>query len=320
MNRRWWQVGGAGRWWALVASAGLALGCSAVRATAADWSSGGIFLPLGHGARAHGLGGSGVTLLRDDTAVYWNPANLTWSERRSGLTVMVAEIFPGVGDGYQTLGYGRRTGTTLGDSVQSVRTSRWGYGLFYSHLGLDFETSTWSENTIRLAGAWGFCNYASLGAATKVQWLQSDFEAGGATGFGLDLALSALVTDRLFAAFVARDVFTRVQFDTDTTQDQETQLDVGLEFLARRSLTILGEGSMRDGSFARTRFAAEWRERRNILALRGAYTFLSGGDARAYPSAGLGVRWERFQLDYGVSFEGDDAMGTKQRMSLQVRL
>jgi hypothetical protein len=305
-----------------LAYAGLALAGTicASRADAATWSSGGIFLPLGHGARSHGMGGAGVTLLRDDTAVYWNPANLSWNERRSGLTVMVAEIFPGVGDGYQTLGYGRRAGAVLGDSLQSVRTGKWGYGLFYSHLGLDFDSGLWSENTIRLAGAWGFCNYASLGIATKIDWLQNDFTKGGASGFGIDLGLSALFTDHVFVALVARDVFSRVRFDNETTQDQEAQLDLGLEYLASRSWSVLGEVTSRDDLLSRTRVAVEWRERREILALRAAYTLLAGGDSRAYPSAGFGVRWERFQLDYGVSFEGDDAMGTKQRLSLQVRL
>jgi hypothetical protein len=286
--------------------------------SAAGWSAGGLFLPLGHGARAHALG-SGVALLRDDAAVYWNPANLGWSEGQ-GLTLMVAEIFPGVGDGYQTLSYGRRSSTLLGGEEQKLRPARWGYGLFYSRLGLDFDTSSWSENTARLAGSMALANYASVGMAVKILWLDSGFESGGAFGAGLDIGLSALVTERLFAALVGRDLFTRVHFDTDTYQSQAAELDLGAEYRLRPAWSLLGETAFREGGLRRANAGVEARFHDDVLALRAGWTALYTGETRSLPSAGLGVRWDRFQLDYGVSFDGDDALGTKQRLSLHVGL
>ena len=60
----------------------------------ADYSNGGTFLQLGHGARAHALGGGGVAAIRTDAAAYWNPANLAWLQKRNGVTLMHADILP----------------------------------------------------------------------------------------------------------------------------------------------------------------------------------------------------------------------------------
>jgi hypothetical protein len=307
---------------ALCAAAALAtsLALAPRGAAAADFSTGGVFLPLGHGARAHGLGGAGVPIVRDDGAAYWCPSNLAWLEPQTGFTFMHAQIFPDVGSGYETLSFARRSGNRLGGGDQALLPSRWAAGVFFGHLGLDFDTSGWSENRVTLAGAFALNNFTSLGAAVRYLGLSTDFDAGDAHGGGLDLSLSILVARRLFAAVVGRDLWTRVKFDTETWETQEPSIDFGLEYRVGKRGSAVGELVFREGTLRRTIVGLEWRPLREALALRGGWSLESGGESRSFPSAGAGIRFRQFGLDYGAAFEDDDALGVTQRVSLHVGL
>jgi len=284
---------------------------------AETFSRGGVFLPLGHGARAHGLGGAAVVSTLDDAAVAWNPANLTWSPQPAGLTFMHAELLPGVDHGYDTASFGRAAGPRLGSGDEVRRPTRYGYGLLLTHLGLDFDTSSWSENAMTLAGAVALENFASVGAGVKLLRVTNDFTDGDGRGVGLDLAFSALVTDRLTAALVLRDAWTRVRFDTRTWQTQPRTLDAGIALRVRSAWLV--EVDVRSGTHLQSTAAGlEWNAVRDLLWLRGGWTSLAAGVGRSYPSAGAGLRHERFGLDYGVSFDDAGGLDTGQRVSLHV--
>jgi hypothetical protein len=286
---------------------------------AQDFSVGGLFLPLGHGARAQGLGGMGVALVRDDAAVYWNPANLCWLEPTTGVTLAHADLFPEVGDGQESVSWARAAGRSLAVPGQALPCTRWGYGLLVRHVGFGFDTSAWSENTLQLSGAAALGNVASLGLSMRLMQLGTDFESGDAWGGGLDVGTSILVTDRLSLAVVLRDLWTRVHFDTGAWQTQKAALESGLEWRPWKSWSACVEGTLREGTLRRAGLGLEWRARREI-ALRGGWTQLAAGETRGFPSAGVGLRWSRFGLDYGASFDEADALGTRQRVSLQVDL
>jgi hypothetical protein len=287
---------------------------------ASDFSTGGIFLPLGHGGRAHALGGAGVAAERDDGAASWCPSNLAWSENRSGLTLMHAQIFPEVGSGYESLSYGRRSSRELGVKGQLLQPSRWGFGIFVGHLGLDFDTSGWSENRIQASGAFAFNNFTTVGLAVRYLGLSTDFDSGNARGGGFDLSVSTLLARRLFFALVGRDVFTRVKFDTGTWQTESPSYDMGLEYWGGSRGSAVGQVTFREGTVRRADLGLEWRAWPKVLALRGGWSMVTSGDSRSFLSAGAGFRFSRFRLDYGASFDGEDALGVKQRVSLQVGL
>jgi len=289
-------------------------------ARAADFSTGGIFLPLGQGGRARGLGGAGVPAERSDTAAYWCPSNLAWSVRPSGLTLMHAQVFPDVGGGYDTFSYGRRHGPGLGVESQLLQPSRWAVGVFVAHMGLDFETSGWSENRVQASGAVAFNNFTTFGVAVRYLSLSTDFESGNAQGGGFDLSASLLLSRRLFFALIARDVFTRVKFDTGTWQTASPSFDMGLEYLAGRRGSAVGQVTFREGTLRRAGVGVEVRAWPDVLALRAGWSVLTSGGSRSFPSAGAGFHLRRFGLDYGVSFDDDDALGMNQRVSLQVDL
>ena len=295
--------------WALVASP--------LQAT--EFSQGGAFLPLGHGARTHALGNAAVGLMRDDGAIYWNPANLAWLQQTTGFTFMHADLLEGMGDGYNTLSFGRATGARLGLSQQQLRPARWGYGVFLGRLGVEFPSGkTWAENTITFGVALALNNFTSIGVGLKALVANNDFESADGSGAGFDLALTVLVLERLTLAMVGRDVWTRVRWDTSTWETLKPSVTLGLELRPAPAWTSEVDFIFRQGTLQATAIGLEWETFRDLLWLRGGLYVLRPGDSRLAPSTGAGVRFSRMVLDYGVRFDEEDAQGIGHRVSLRV--
>jgi hypothetical protein len=308
--------GARGRW---VVALGLLFGATGARG--ADFSTGGTFLGLGHGARAQALGGAAIALTRDDAAAYWNPANLAWLEGRPGVTLMHATLLPGIDDGYDTASFGRGAGERLGLDDQSRRPTRWGYGLFASHLGFDFESGkSWSENALQLAGACALNNYTTLGMSLKLLRASNDFESANASGAGVDLGVTFLLSDRWTASVVGRDLWTRLAWDTDKKETLTPTLTGGLEARAGRRWSAEADFGLREGRLDRVMAGLEWRPYRDLLSLRGGWTTLRAGEVRGYPSAGAGLHYDRIDVDYAASFDDADAFDIGQRVSLRIGL
>jgi len=287
-------------------------------AHAADFSTGGSFLPLGHGGRAYALGGVGVAVLRDDEAVYWNPANLAWLGSRNGVTLMHADSRPGVDDGYDTASFARAHGQRLGENSQAIRPTRWGYGLFLSHFGFDFTSgASWSESVVQGGVAMAVNNFTSVGLGVKGLFLANDFDAAGASGAGFDLGVSVLLVDKITASLVGRDVFTRVSWDTAKWETLSPSVTLGFEYRAARRWTSEVDFVLREGTAQRAAAGLEWQAFRNLLWLRGGLTLVTPGGRRTYPSTGAGLAFSHFVLDYGVAFDAEDALQDGHRVSLR---
>lgn len=299
---------------------GLGFAALAVRpAAGADFSSGGAFLNLGHGARLHGLGTAGVAMVRDDAAVYWNPANLAWVQRQNGVTLMHADILDQVDDGYDSFSFGRAAGERLGETSQLLRPTRFGYGLFISHLGFTFASGKdWSENVFQFAAAMAVNNYTSVGMGIKGLQANNDFDSADGQGVGLDLGLTVLVFDQLTAVIVGRDVWTRVHWDTGRWETLEPSVTAGFELRPARRWEVEADLSLRQGSLHTAAGGVECQVYRDLFWLRAGATFVVPGESRFYPSAGAGVRYSRLVLDYGAGFDEEDSMGIAQRVSLRV--
>lgn len=283
-------------------------------------NTGGAFLPQGHGARAHALGGAGVASTRDDAATYWNPAQLAWLDTGMSITFMRADILPGVEDGYNTLSFARRTGELLGEPAQAIRPAPWGYGIFFSNMGFDFDSGVhWSENTLQLGVARALNNYASIGIALKALRVLNDFEAADAKGVGFDIGLTVLVWERLTAAVEGRDTWTRVRWDTGTWETLERSPTFGLDYRPIDDLDAVVDLTWRESSLYRLAAGLEWHPYRDVLRLRGGLTRFDAGRT-TYPSVGVGIRVSRFEVDWAASFDDEEDTDLGQRVSLRVSL
>jgi hypothetical protein len=279
---------------------------------AGDYSTGGTFLQLGHGARAHGLGGGGVALMRTDDAAYWNPANLAWLQKKNSITFMQASILPGIEDGYSTLTFGRGIGDRLGLETQQWRPTRGAYGLFLSHMGLQFDSGKkWSENVLKLSTALALNSYTSVGAGVKLLQANNDFESADGRGVGIDLAF-------LRAALVGRDLWTRIEWDTKTHEVVDRTFTAGVEYAIWRT-AVVADWVIRRKATERFILGAELGLFRERLVVRGAVTSLQAGEARVWPSGGVGISLANLTFDYGASFDEADALDVGHRASLRLQ-
>lgn len=304
---------------AFLAVAALLVAGMAAPTQASDFSTGGAFLQLGHGARAHGLGGGGIALIRSDEAAYWNPANLAWLQKKNSMTFMRASILPGVDDGYSTLTAARGFGSRLGLDSQKWRPTRGAYGLFVSHMGFEFDSGKkWSENVLQLSMAFALNNYAGIGIGAKLLQANNDFESANGQGAGVDIGLSVHLTERLRGALVARDLWTRIEWDTKTHEIVNRHFSVGLEY-ALGNVSLITDWVIRQKTTERFIVGAEIDLFQEAMAVRGALTRLRPGDTRVWPSAGVGVTLANLTFDYGASFDEADALDVGHRASLRLQ-
>jgi hypothetical protein len=193
-------------------------------------------------------------------------------------------------------------------------------GLFFSHMGFDFESGRrWSENVILLVCAYAVTNYASVGAGLKVLRLLNDFEAAGATGAGLDLGVTVVILERLTAALVGRDLWTRVSWDTSKWETLAPAVTLGFEWRPFDRWAAIGDFVLRESAVHTAAAGLEWQAFRELLWLRGGATVLMPGSQRTYPSAGIGLHYHAFFLDYAVSFDEESSLETGHRASLRVQ-
>ena len=132
-------------------------------AEAGEGSRGGTFLPLGWDARGQALGGAGALLVRDEGAVYWNPANLVFLDS-PGAGIGTMQPFPGLANRYTVLsaGTGLLDRRVSRDGLVTVR--RLALAVSVSHLGLDLAGgSAWNEGTGGVSVAWSFNAYNYIG-------------------------------------------------------------------------------------------------------------------------------------------------------------
>jgi hypothetical protein len=141
---------------------------------------------------------------------------------------------------------------------------------------------------------------------------------GRCDGFGFDLGVSVLVKDNWFASVVWRDLYTRVSFDTETAQTLSPGLDFGVDWELHRGWSGEVDAILREGTLQRIAGGLEWRTYHELVAVRAGFTVVQTGETRTYPTAGAGLRWSHFGLDYGVSFDADDAFGLGHRFALRV--
>jgi hypothetical protein len=287
-------------------------------AAAADYSNGGTFLQLGHGARAHALGGGGVAAIRTDAAAYWNPANLAWLKKQNGVTLMHADILPVIDDGYNSISAARGFGPRLGPQSQERRPTRGAYGLFFSHMGFQFDSGkSWSENVLKLAMAFAPNNYTGVGIGVRFLQANNDFDFGNGRGMGLDLALSVQLTERLRGAIVARDLWTRIEWDTDSHEIVRRSFDLGVQY-ERWDASLILDWVVRQAGTERFIAGLEWNLFDEVLAVRGAMTTLLPGEARTWPSGGVGIHLYGLTVDYAASFDEVDSFDIGQRVSLHL--
>jgi hypothetical protein len=184
------------------------------------------FLNIGVGARALGMSGSVVSSVKDGTAAYWNPANLSQLTKPLELNAMHASWFGGISN-YDFISLAKRLGE--GDTYLSLSMIRMGVDNIPNTLNLigPDESFNFDKITTFSASDYGFLlslgskrsEKFSLGGSVKlIHRTIGDF--GSSWGFGADLSASyQLGSLRIGSIF--RDITTTFNSWTFNLNEQE---------------------------------------------------------------------------------------------------
>ncbi len=271
------------------------------------------FLDIGVGARALGMGGAYTALADDANSLYWNPAGLSRLDKRE-FTASHAELFESTRLDFLAYAHPTPQGTVaagltyLSQSKIDGRDERGrptaGYDASDAALSLGFARKL---------------EAADLGAAFK--YLRSHIGSSEASGVAVDLGAKRAF-NRVSVGAALRNLGPGLKFD-DQRNDLPLRLAVGAAYKFPGGHAVAAEAvNGPRGTGTGVSFGGEHQTVKNLY-LRAGYTTraaVTGGsdfDAARGLTFGLGLRNEKWSLDYAILPSGE--LGRSHRFSLSVR-
>jgi len=286
---------------------------------AAQEGSGGTrsVFSVGAGSRAIAMGGAFSAIGDDPSALYYNPAGLRLN-RYPAVLVNHAQLFSGFSDaGYDVLAlvYPTISAGSIGLAIMSVGTGDIrGFDEFSRETG----DLTYRESQAVLGYAfdlpWHYIGDVTAGSSIKVLTQRvGDFSDSG-TGLDFGLVYKSKYIRRLVIGCSLQDIIgaeTKLVSVTDKV-DRTIMVGAGytVPFKNGSALSLAVQMNVPQRDKKEFRFGAEYMLKQ-LLSVR------VGFDSDKI-TAGLGVAWRGFSVDYGY-FSRDDA-GSSHPISLSTRL
>jgi hypothetical protein len=314
----------------------------------------GEFLKLGVGARALGMGGAFVSVADDASAIYWNPAGLTFL-KRGQVMGMHAEQFGGeVGHDFLGAAYPLQGEGTAGAGIVAVgwdrvavddievttdglldygqdgvpNTGDPGEGNGEYDFGEQFDPTKFQMRS-NVNQAFFFTYARDIGSRLSiggtVKLLRLDLVGTNATGVGAELGMMYQISRELTLGLLAQDLTTtRISWDTGHRETVQPTFVVGSYYA--RSVGGLGviAGALdvamtTDGRESASQFAS------GALGgdVRGGVEYwyrsrvaLRAGVDAGNLTAGTGIRYRSFGVDYAFLSHSD--LDNTHRVSAQL--
>jgi hypothetical protein len=296
----------------------LAAALMAGAATQAEAVTSQAFVTVPGGARAFAMAGAGVALTEDSNSTLLNPArlaylhgfsaNATYSRLTEDIPVDRVEVSAAI-----------PIGSDISAPLQhDSKTHRAGVGIALEAMGLELsQGSRYAETQLTLAGAWAPSNFASLGVGGRVMLAGSgDVDGLSASGYGIDAGLSLALDPHIEGAIMARNLFGSVKYEeSESSEDALRTVTFGLAL--HRTGWIYGEADLvleSEGAY-RVQLGGEVMLLGLVSARAGLRQWLTHGNRTIF-TAGAGVRIPLIQVDYGVEFDEDDALGMAHRVTV----
>jgi hypothetical protein len=271
------------------------------------------FLNIGVGARGLGMGGAYTALADDANAVYWNPAGLAKLRKRE-FTVSHAEMFEATRLDFLAYAHPTSHGTFAAGLTYLSQGTIEGR----DSLGRPMAGYNASDAAMTLGYARKL-DFAELGASFK--YIRSHIGSAEAQTVAADMAARRELGSFVIGAAL-RNLGPGLRFQ-DQRNDLPLRLAVGAayKFSSDHAAAVeLVNGPRGAGTDAA--FGGEYQAVKNIY-IRAGYTTQSratggsGFDAARGLTMGLGLRNERWGLDYAVLPSGE--LGSSHRFSLGTR-
>ena len=270
------------------------------------------FLNVGAGARAQGLGGAYSALADDSSSLYWNPAGMARLEKKEA-SASHAELFEGTRHDYLVYAHPTQAGV-LGAALTYLSQNK--------IEGRDASgRTTGGYEASDSAFSFGYgrrTNVADVGLTAK--YIRSHIGSAEAQTIAIDLGARKEFGAVLVGAAI-RNMGPGLKYEGERN-DLPLRLALGAayKFSAGHAVSAELTNGPR-GAGTEAGFGGEYQAVKNIF-LRAGYTTRtvaggSGFDAAKGLSLGVGLRNERFSLDYAVLPMGE--LGSSHRFSLAWR-
>ncbi|MCB1161089.1 MAG: PorV/PorQ family protein [Candidatus Krumholzibacteriia bacterium] len=288
-------------------------------------TSGLLFLRLGVGERAAGMGEAYTALAADATALYWNPAGLAAVERTQ-VHFMHNEWISSVRQEFAGLAHPTRYGTFAVGIT----------GLNMDELELREELPSseplghFSAFDIAVHGAYGRELLPGVQAGLGVKWIYSRLYEENAKGFLVDLGLRhetkipGLTLGAALLHFGAKFKYVSEEFDAPRTiklgaawlapfhpAEGDVRLAYDLLLLSDSDTSTDADLGASKSLNARNHVGVEY-DYQGLAALRAGYK--AGYDSQGL-SVGAGLRWHQVMFDYAFLAVSND-LGSVHRLGL----
>lgn len=271
------------------------------------------FLDIGVGARGLGMGGACTALADDAHAVYWNPAGLARLEKREA-AASHSELGNSTRQDFLAYAHPTSQGTLAAGLTYLSQ------GKIDGRDGLGRRTAGYDASDAAVSLGYGRkLEVADLGAAVK--YLRSHIAGAEAQGVAADIGAKRAF-GRVSVGAALRNVGPGLKYQ-DQRNDLPLRLAVGAAYKFAGGHAAAAEAvNGPRGAGTDASFGGEYQAVKNLY-LRAGYTTRtsvaggSGFDAARGLTMGLGLRNEKWSLDYAVLPSGE--LGSSHRFSLGAR-
>ncbi|GAB4314768.1 MAG: hypothetical protein Kow0074_01960 [Candidatus Zixiibacteriota bacterium] len=260
----------------------------------ASWNAGN-YLKLGVGARPLGMGNAFVAVADDATAIYWNPAAMTISDKTRVFVSYADRFGAGVQDQNAGIAFHWRDELYIG------------FGFIRSHIG-DIKYSperrtsserptvngTFEDAEVALvaSGAMRFSDLLSLGVTVK--YLTHELAGKTADGIGFDFGAMLTLTDRLILGANTQNINRpRINWKNETSHFDRipANIKLGASYaIVPDRLRVSTDFNVPDHDDLLLNIGGEYTPVSN-LSLRGGF---NGEDL----GTGASIGWQDVQMDY----------------------
>lgn len=271
------------------------------------------FLNIGIGARGLGMGGAYTALADDANALYWNPAGLSTLEKRE-FTASHAEMFENTRLDFLAYAHPTSQGTFAAGLTYLSQ------GKIEGRDSIGRPTAGYDASDAAITGAYARkLELAKVGAAVK--YVRSHIGSIEAQSVAVDVGAKRALGNLMLGAAL-RNLGPGLKYDNERN-DLPLRLAVGAAYKFAGGHAVAAEavnGPRSAGTDAS--FGGEYQALKSVY-LRAGYTTQSavtggtGFDAARGMTFGLGLRNEKWSMDYAILPTGE--LGRSHRFSLGAR-